>query len=243
MTPLDAFFRWTEMDRTTLPQWRERLTAFGQHGPPAEPRRYPGLPCWSLPRARPRLWARLDSTLLRRRCLRELSEQIPTRRELGRVLQFGHALAEDAHHGPAPSAGAMLAVELYLVVLQPGWLPAGLYHYDRRGHHLAQLSGTADEATWRDLVPSLVAVSGGGLLWVLVGDGARVAQKYGPRGYRFLLLEAGHVMQNLCLLCASLGLSTVPLGGFLEREVADAFLLPGTDLVLYLGACGVPRRH
>jgi SagB-type dehydrogenase family enzyme len=83
-------------------------------------------------------------------------------------------------------------------------------------------------------------IDGGACLWVLVGDGPRVTAKYGDRGYRFLLLEAGHLMQNLCLVSASLGLATVPLGGYLEREIARAFSLPATDLVLYLAVCGFP---
>jgi nitroreductase len=78
-------------------------------------------------------------------------------------------------------------------------------------------------------------------LWLVVGDGARAAGKYGARGLRFLLLEAGHLMQSLCLLSASLGLATVPLGGFFERPLARLLGLPAGDEVLYLGACGAPR--
>ncbi|MFO0846553.1 MAG: nitroreductase family protein [Gemmataceae bacterium] len=80
------------------------------------------------------------------------------------------------------------------------------------------------------------------MLWVLVGDGERVRGKYGSRGGRFLLLEAGHLMQNLCLMSWRLGLATVPLGGFFEREVARAFTLPAGDTVLYLGLCGGPAE-
>jgi nitroreductase len=65
-----------------------------------------------------------------------------------------------------------------------------------------------------------------------------VTAKYSERGYRFLLLEAGHLMQNLCLLSASLGLATLPLGGCLERAIAHEFRLLATDLVLYVGVCG-----
>ncbi len=139
-----------------------------------------------------------------------------------------------------PSAGGLQALELYLVALTPSWLPPGLYHYDRAAHQLAQLAPGADRAGWEERVPALNLVSGGALLWVLVGDGARVEGKYGERGYRFLLLEAGHLLQNLCLLSASLGLATVPLGGYLESEVARAFSLPASDVVLYLGVCGAP---
>jgi hypothetical protein len=48
-------------------------------------------------------------------------------------------------------------------------------------------------------------------------------------------------MQNLCLVTASLGLSTLPLGGCFEREVSRELLLPPADLVLYAAACGAPR--
>src|SRR5205085_2593087 len=82
--------------------------------------------------------------------------------------------------------------ELYCVNFTNAWLPAGLYHYDRAGHHLSQIAAHADRAHWQTIVPSLPLVEGGSLVWVLVGDGARVEKKYGPRGYRFLLLEAGH---------------------------------------------------
>jgi SagB-type dehydrogenase family enzyme len=83
-------------------------------------------------------------------------------------------------------------------------------------------------------------VNGGALLWVLVGDADRVACKYGERAVRFLLQEAGHLMQNLCLMSAALRLVTVPLGGYLERDVAHRLVLPRTDLVLYVGVCGKP---
>jgi SagB-type dehydrogenase family enzyme len=92
------------------------------------------------------------------------------------------------------------------------------------------------------MVPSLDHVEGGAVLWVLVGDAARVTHKYGGRGYRFLLLEAGHLMQNLCLVSTSLGLATVPLGGYLERSITETLALPATDHVLYVGVCGSPVK-
>lgn len=78
------------------------------------------------------------------------------------------------------------------------------------------------------------------MLWLLIGDAQRVATKYGERGDRFLLLEAGHLMQNLCVVSHSLGLCTVPLGGCLEREVAAELRLTDSDRVLYAGVCGSP---
>jgi SagB-type dehydrogenase family enzyme len=235
-----AFFRLSELDRASFPEFRDRILHGDAEQAEHEPRSYPGYPRWPLERVRPRLLASLDRALQGRRSARSLGAGLPSRRQLSRLLLFAHGVNASRERGPVPSAGGLQALELYLVTLTPAWLPPGLYHYDRAGHHLGQLAAGAELADWSERVPALNLVAGGALLWVLVGDGARVEQKYGERGYRFLLLEAGHLLQNLCLLSASLGLATVPLGGYLEGEVARAFGLPPTDVVLYLGVCGSP---
>jgi SagB-type dehydrogenase family enzyme len=132
------------------------------------------------------------------------------------------------------------ALEVYLVVHAPGWLGPGAYHYDRAGHFLSEIAAGGVYREWEALVPVLPSIRGGSILWLLVGDGARVMGKYGERGLRFLLLEAGHLMQNLCLVSASLGLGTRPLGGFFEPAIARRVGLLATDEVLYAGLCGRP---
>ena len=47
----------------------------------------------------------------------------------------------------------------------------------------------------------------------------RTRFKYGLRGYRFALLEAGHVMQNAVLAAAALALPALPVGGFYDRRL------------------------
>jgi SagB-type dehydrogenase family enzyme len=51
-------------------------------------------------------------------------------------------------------------------------------------------------------------------LLLLTGVFWRSRFKYGARGYRFTLLEAGHVIQNALLAAADLDLAALPLGGF-----------------------------
>jgi SagB-type dehydrogenase family enzyme len=236
----DAFFRWTELDRATYPAWRDGIVAAEASGAatPGPPRSYPGYPRVPLPRVGRRWWPPLDRALANRRCTYPLGTEPPAPRTLGRVLLLSHGVTGASWAGPVPSAGGLQALELYLASLTPGWLPPGVYHYDRVGHHLSELAGGVGRAELQPLVPSLERVEGGALLWLLVGDGARVAAKYGDRGLRFLLLEAGHLMQNLCLACASVGLTTVPLGGFFERDLAKRLQLLETDEVLYVGVCG-----
>lgn len=239
-----AFYRLTELDRANWPEIRDQILQFstapaasatGAHG---EPRSYPGYPHWPLERVSARYWPSLERALRSRRSQRRLGTEPPERKTLSRLLFFAHGAQDSPARGPVPSSGGLQSLELYLVNFAGGWLPAGLYHYDRAAHQLAQLTAGADREAWPDIVPSLHSAEGGALLWVLVGDGERITKKYGPRGYRFLLLEAGHLMQNLCLLSATLGWSTLPLGGFFEGEIKRRFTLPATDVVLYVGAAG-----
>jgi SagB-type dehydrogenase family enzyme len=233
-----VLIRLTELDRTNYPELRDRVLASEAEPSTVLCRSYPGFPRMPLDRVHVRSWPSLDRALTRRTCVRRLEEKLPSRRKLSRLLQFAHAAREPGGRGPVPSAGGLQCLELYLVNFDEDWLPGGCYHYDRLNHSLAQLKVAADREKWLERMPSLGHVEGGSLLWILVGDGARIQVKYAERGTRFMLIEAGHLMQNLCLLSASLGLCTVPLGGYFEREIARELHLPADDFVLYAGVCG-----
>ena len=65
---------------------------------------------------------------------------------------------------------------------------------------------------------------------------ARVA---GAKGNRFVLLEAGHVAQNINLVANALGLGAVNLGGYYDREIDDFLGLDGvTHSTIYMAAIG-----
>jgi SagB-type dehydrogenase family enzyme len=230
--------RLTELDRTTWPEVRDQIVNFTPAGAIGEPRSYPGYPCWPLAPCRPGWWPSLERILWARRSAAKLTTSLPERARLSRLLQFSHGVSAADGRGPTPSAGSLQALELYLVNFSAAWLPAGTYHYQRGVHSLAQLMDGAEREAWRTIVPSLELMDGGALMWIIVGDGARVRAKYGSRGGRFLLLEAGHLMQNLCLMSQRVGWTTVPLGAFFEQDIARRLALPADDAVLHLGILG-----
>jgi len=262
---IDSLLRLTELTRANLPGLTERIQDFSQQPSETEPRHYDGYRQWPLPRFRPRWWPSLDRVLQTRRWRPDLAERPLRMGELGRLLQLAHGVCTTGGRGPTPSAGGLNALELYLVHWgepvaratarrssadpgQPGAsprplgqgdpVPTGVFHYDRANHSLAELARDAGRARWQDLIPSWGLLTGGRVLWIVVGDVARVQAKYGVRAERFLLLEAGHLMQNLCLVSTSLGLVTIPLGGFLEGEIAEELRLLRGDRVLSCGVCG-----
>lgn len=236
-----SFYRWTELNACNYPEFRETIL-HSEMMESMSPRSYPGYPSWKLPKVRFFQGKTLEKSLTQRRSKRKLSTQLPSIKRLSRWLHFSHRFHPQHQGGSVPSAGSLQALELYLAIWENDWIPSGLYHYDRLGHHLSQISNSVNRHEWESFVPSLHHVSGGSLLWIIVGDAERVTQKYSDRGYRFLLLEAGHLMQNLCLMSVSLGLTTVPLGGFFEAEIARQLLLPSGDIVAYLGIAGIPIK-
>jgi len=127
-----------------------------------------------------------------------------------------------------PSGGALYPLELYLLVQRVDSLDAGIYHYDPLRHALEHLPAraahpVADLTAYPELLePAGVVVLATAMFW-------RTRFKYALRGYRFALLEAGHVGQNLLLAAAALGLAAVPVGGVYDRRVEELLGVDGVD--------------
>ena len=85
-------------------------------------------------------------------------------------------------------------------------------------------------------------LSGASAVVVLAAVVERSLWKYEDRGYRYLLLEAGHVAQNLNLCATGLGLGCLNLGGFFDEDVAALLRLDDDhEVVLYGIAVGPPQ--
>jgi SagB-type dehydrogenase family enzyme len=70
---------------------------------------------------------------------------------------------------------------------------------------------------------------------------ARLESKYGERSYRFALLEAGHIAQNLLLAATAEGVAALPVGGFVEDKLNALLGLNGRDeFAVYLILLGCP---
>lgn len=140
---------------------------------------------------------------------------------------------------PVPSGGALYPLELYVLPLAVPRLDASAFHYDPFRHRLERLRPLGDVAA--ALVDPAVASRAAAVI-AITGMVWRARFKYGARGYRFALLEAGHVAQNMALAAAALGVGCLPLGGFFDRDVDRLVGADGLDeTTLYLLAIGGRR--
>ena len=163
---------------------------------------------------------------------------------LAAVLWAAYGVSRDDGNLPlrtVPSGGALYPLELYVLALRVDGLEQGLYHYDPLRHVLEPIAEGFDAERLEGLsaYPELVCTAGAFLLVTALFWRTRF--KYGLRGYRFALLEAGHVGQNALLAAAALELAAVPVGGVFDRRVEQLLEVDGVDESLVY-ALSVGRR-
>jgi SagB-type dehydrogenase family enzyme len=119
--------------------------------------------------------------------------------------------------------------------------PDGVFHYEPVQDCLSSLSACRLSDINRAIFsPEFVANAN--MLVMFAGTFAATQSKYGPRGYRYLLIEAGHAAQNLCLTATELGYGSVCLGGFEDDRLNRALCLQELEEgVLYCVAVGHPE--
>jgi SagB-type dehydrogenase family enzyme len=114
----------------------------------------------------------------------------------------------------------------------------GLHHYDPDRHLLAELR-PGDPAPGLARVLTDPAHARAAAWVILAASFQRSRIKYGLRALRFVLLEAGHVAQNVLLAAAALSLAALPIGGFFDRRLDEFAMLDGLhESALYVIAVG-----
>ena len=79
----------------------------------------------------------------------------------------------------------------------------------------------------------------GGVALVLTAIFQRARWKYRERTYRYVLMEAGHIAQNVYLAATSLGLGACAVGAFVDDQLNDLLGIDGDDeAALYIIAVG-----
>lgn len=149
-----------------------------------------------------------------------------------------------------PSGGALHPTEAYLIVQRVEGLQPGLYHYNVEAHALDLL-----RALPTDEMRALATVSVAGqeyfadapVLVVMAARFARSMWKYRnhPKIYRAILLEMGHISQDLYLTATEMNLGAFITAAINEVEIEQAFglepLTEGPLCVCGFGARGKER--
>ncbi len=135
-----------------------------------------------------------------------------------------------------PSGGARFPLEVY-VISQNTKLTQGIYHYYVKNNSLEYLADFDKEAVKK--ITSLPWARQAACLIIITTIFKRNTNKYGERGYRFILEEAGHLAQNFYLLASALNLGMCAIGDYIDDYVNGLIDVNSSEeTVIYLAAVG-----
>ena len=122
-----------------------------------------------------------------------------------------------------PSGGAMYPLELYVLVRHVQGLEPGLYHMNVLFQRLSRIKAMPDPFDISQIMSQHALFDQPSALIYITAISERSRIKYGPRGLRFILLEAGGMATQMNLVANAMGLDFCLDGGGFESKI-EAFL-------------------
>lgn len=221
-------------------------------------KQYPGAKSFDLsPYSKLAPQAGLVEILTRRRSVREYDKDYKiSLNELTQLLYHSYGVTAkskikmfdiDGHIGMrnVPSGGALYPLEIYVVVLNSHITP-GLYHYRVDNNSLELIKeGVFFECLLKIIhAEPYVSLSSASAVIFTTGLIERLIIKYGDRGYRFMMIEAGMVGQTISLLAEAVNLGSCMLGGFYDDKVNDFLGVDGVfEAVNNIIIIGKKKNH
>jgi SagB-type dehydrogenase family enzyme len=174
----------------------------------------------------------LEKAIKERRTVRSFDPSHLTVEQLSQLVWAAQGITADGGYlRAAASAGALYPIDLYTVLGENGveGIGAGVYHYEPKGHRLSlvtqgdlrnELARASLSQMWLAIPPLSI---------VITAEYDRINIKYGKRGVRYAMIEAGHAGQNIFLQAEALGLGAGIVGAFNDRDL--------------IRVMGIPRSH
>ena len=205
-------------------------------------KQYPNAEKIALPRSWTLKEARITPLLQNRRSLRKYLMEPLGFEELAFLLWASQGItAKSGKYSfrTAPSGGALYPVETYFSANLVEDLEPGIYHFDVENFALDRvLEGDQAEAVAAAcLNQKFMAQSAVTFLWTTVYR--RSMSKYGNRGMRYVLLDAGHICQNTLIAAEATGCGGCPVAAFYDEEVNELLGVDSSEeTIVYAAAIG-----
>ena len=195
--------------------------------------------------------SQLFDIMRRRRTIRNVRPEALTLEDLGECLFAGLGVTSfvQAETGVlplkmTPSGGARNPFEAFVWARNVDGLTPGLYHYSALQHSLEKTAPSPAASPmelvkgqeWANAMPAII---------FLVAVLGRTTWKYSdPNAYRVVLIEAGHIAQNIMLACASSNLTACPTAALSHAQISAMLALKDiTETPVYALLVGKPGEN
>ena len=194
----------------------------------------------NLPKGHSSIGLSVEEAIERRRSERDYFPEAMSLSELSHLLRYAVGITEQGYKLRAiPSAGALYPIEVYPVVNRVTGLASGIYHYvvDDHSLHLIKEGDFRQELTEYALGQEMMGKAN--VVLVLTAVFERSQWKYRERASHYMLLEAGHIGQNVYLVATSMGLGVCAVGAYSDHEYNRLIGVDGRkESVIYLLSVG-----
>lgn len=182
-----------------------------------------------------------QAILQRRSCRKNMIAKPLSFQNLSDFLYYGYGENPNGFRN-VPSGGALYPLDIYVYCANIESVNPGLYYYSSLKHGLRKISGKREETELESFFADKEIyniIQNASAYIFITASFLKNIWKYSERGYRFSLIEAGHMAQNINLIAAANQLACLNIGGFHDWEVNQFLGLNGIlDANLYMVCVG-----
>jgi SagB-type dehydrogenase family enzyme len=185
----------------------------------------------------------LRECIEKRRSFRDYSSKPLSLEELSYLLWCTQGVTELSSRyllRNVPSGGARHAFETYLLIKNVEGLKPGIYRFIGTKHSLIAENleeGIAEKVKDACSGQPLFDPCAVAFIWAAVAY--RMTWRYWERGYRYILMDSGHVCQNLYLAAESIDCGVCAVASYNDDELNKLLGLDGVNqFVVYIGVAG-----
>jgi SagB-type dehydrogenase family enzyme len=164
----------------------------------------------------------VEEAIKHRRTIRSYLSKPLTLEQFSQIFWAAQGITGDrGYKRSAPSGGALYPMDIYGIVGDNGvkGLKAGIYHYDPHQHAASLITEGDLRKDVAKAALSQMWTARAPLNLVITSEYSRITSKYGTRGERYAMIEAGHIGQNIFLQAEALGLRAGIVGAFHDKDV------------------------
>jgi SagB-type dehydrogenase family enzyme len=176
----------------------------------------------------------LEAALKNRRSVRSYSREPLSVEDIAQLLWAAQGITSPQNFRTAPSAGALYPLEVYVACGNVENLPDGIYHYIADQHRIEVVRNGDYRRELASAALGQSCIREAAAIIIFTGVASRITSKYGKRGVQYMMMEAGHAAQNVCLQAVARQLGAVPVGAFKEDPVRQILQIDEAQLPLYL---------
>lgn len=193
-----------------------------------------------------------------RRSVRDYAEAPLSISEISQILWAAQGFTQEGKEPPrmwnpkyewqgglrtAPSAGALYPMEIYLLAGNVEGLAKGVYKFIPKNHSLKKIMSIDKRTDLCKAALMQASIEKAAAVIVMAAVYERTSFKYGERAERYVNIEVGSIAENVYLQGMTLGIGTVIIGAFIDKEVKSVLQLPEDENPLAIMPLGkMPKK-